>query len=637
MKRQQTPDSRELEASREMKLNPFTLSFKDDTEVQYCKKYYKDTLVQFRFSFFLVLLMYEAFGFLDNRIDPQFINQFHLIRYGIVLPGLSAVLLLSFSKNFEKFWQEAIFAGLLLGGVTCAVLTLKAADNYSYYAGMILIFSAGYYFIKLRFFLAAIAGWIILIFFNVGAFTFARIDPEMLLINDFFFVAINFLGMFTAYNVEYYRRRDFFLNLQLDSRNAEIEEANRSLESKVEERTHELNLAKERAEESDRLKSAFLANMSHEIRTPMNGILGFAELLKVPGLTGEEQRSYFEIIEQSGARLLNTINDIVDISKIESGLMEVLISETNINGLVEFIYNFFKPEVEKKGVAFCFKTALAHDEAVFHTDSEKIYAILSNLVKNAVKYTGRGAIEFGYTINITGTGNTGRPAELEFYVRDTGIGIPKHRQEAIFERFIQADIEDTKALQGSGLGLAISKAYVEMLGGKIRVESEEGQGSVFYFTMPGNIEKPENQSVAKRVPGDDEKTWTRRLKIIIADDDESSGVYLSAAVQKFSREILLVKTGIEAVEACRSHGDADLVLLDLKMPVMGGFEACRMIRKFNKEVVIIAQTAYALVGDREQAIEAGCNDYIAKPYKTKDLREVIHKHTEACLSLQVSE
>ena len=637
MKRQQIPDVPELEASRKMQLNRVTLSFTDDTEKLYLKKHYLDTLVQFRLSFFIVLVIYEAFGFLDSRIDPQFVSLFHLIRYGIVLPGLSAVLLLSFSKNFEKFWQGAIFAGLLLGGFTCSVLTLKAADNYSYYAGMILIFSAGYFFIKLRFFLATIAGWIILIFFNIGALTFARIDPEMLLINDFFFVATNFMGMFTAYNIEYYRRKDFFLNRQLDLQNAGIVEANRNLEWKVEERTREFYLAKERAEESDRLKSAFLANMSHEIRTPMNGILGFADLLKEPGLTGEEQRNYFDIIEQSGARLLKTINDIIDISKIESGQMEVLISETNINEQVEFIYNFFKPEVEKKKVAFSCKNALAHDEAVFQTDGEKIYAILSNLVKNAIKYTDHGAIEFGYTVTATASAGAGKLAELEFYIRDTGIGIPKHRQEAIFERFVQADIEDTKALQGSGLGLAISKAYVEMLGGKIRVESEEGQGSVFYFTMPAKIEKPEEQATPKVVPAEEEKGWTRRLKIIIADDDESSGVYLSVVVQKFSREILLVKTGAEAVEACRSNTDADLLLLDLKMPVMGGLEACRLIRKFNKDVVIIAQTAYALVGDREQAIEAGCNDYIAKPYKTKDLREVIHRHTEASFALQVTQ
>jgi PAS domain S-box-containing protein len=236
--------------------------------------------------------------------------------------------------------------------------------------------------------------------------------------------------------------------------------------------------AKEHAEESDRLKSAFLANMSHEIRTPMNGILGFAELLKEPGLSGDEYYNYIKIIEKSGAYLLNIINDIVDISKIEAGLMKTIIVESNINDQIEYIYNFFKPEVDAKGIILIFNNFLPSDEAVIKTDREKVYAILTNLVKNAIKYTNEGSIEFGYTK---------RDNYLEFYVKDTGIGIPKLRQEAIFERFIQADNEDIKSRQGAGLGLAITKSYIEMLGGKIWLESEVGIGSTFYFTLPYNM------------------------------------------------------------------------------------------------------------------------------------------------------
>jgi len=237
----------------------------------------------------------------------------------------------------------------------------------------------------------------------------------------------------------------------------------------------ELIKARDKAEESDRLKSAFLANMSHEIRTPMSGILGFAELLKEPGLSGEEQNRYIGIIQKSGNRLLNIINEIVDISKIESGSMDVFLSETNINEQVEFIYNFFKPEVEAKRIAFFCHCPLPFGEAIITTDREKVFAILTNLVKNAIKYTREGSISLGYKKT---------DSELEFFVKDTGIGIPKGRQEAIFERFIQADVSDRMAMEGAGLGLAITKAYVEMLGGRIRLESEEGNGSVFYFTIP---------------------------------------------------------------------------------------------------------------------------------------------------------
>lgn len=235
----------------------------------------------------------------------------------------------------------------------------------------------------------------------------------------------------------------------------------------------------EKAQEADRLKSAFLANMSHEIRTPMNGILGFAELLKEPELTGEEQKEYISIIEKSGARMLNLINDIIDISKIESGLMKVYVRESNVNELIKYVYSFFKPETDKKGIQFSFNNSLPSGEAVIKTDREKLSAILMNMVKNAIKFTDSGSIKLGYIKK-----NQNENAELEFFVTDTGIGIPKERHAAIFERFIQADISDIHAYQGAGLGLSISRAFVEMLGGKIGVESEPGKGSSFFFTIP---------------------------------------------------------------------------------------------------------------------------------------------------------
>jgi len=237
----------------------------------------------------------------------------------------------------------------------------------------------------------------------------------------------------------------------------------------------DLIIAKEHAEQSDRLKSAFLANMSHEIRTPMNGILGFAELLKEPYLTGEEQQEYIEIIEKSGARMLNIINDIVDISKIESGLMEVSITESNINEQIEYIYTFFKPKAEHKGIELFFKNSLPSKESIIKTDRKKFYTILTNLVENAIKFTHAGVIEFGYL-------KSGK--YLEFFVKDTGVGIRYEQKEFIFERFRQGDDSQTRKFEGAGLGLSISKAYVELLGGKIWVKSEEGNGSVFYFNIP---------------------------------------------------------------------------------------------------------------------------------------------------------
>ncbi len=381
-----------------------------------------------------------------------------------------------------------------------------------------------------------------------------------------------------------------------------------------------LKKAKEKAEQSDRLKSAFLANMSHEIRTPMNGILGFAELLKQPDLTGDQQQKYISIINKSGARMLNIINEIVDISKIEAGLVEIHMNESNINKRIEDVCTFFKPEAENKNIKLSYVTPLPAKDVIIKTDREKVYAVLANLVKNAIKYTEKGEIELGYNIVET----HGR-VSLQFYVKDTGIGIPKERQEAIFERFIQADIADTMARQGAGLGLTISKAYVEMLGGKIWVESEEGIGSTFYFTLPYNTEtKKETKVAPPALSGSND--LIRKLKILIVEDEETSALLLDIQLAAFGKETLKVRTGTEAVEACKKNPDIDLVLMDIQIPEMNGYEATKKIREFNEEVIIIAQTAYGLSGDREKAIHAGCNDYIAKPIEKDKLVALIQKY-----------
>ncbi len=394
----------------------------------------------------------------------------------------------------------------------------------------------------------------------------------------------------------------------------------------------ELILAKEKAEESDRLKSSFLSNMSHEIRTPMNGILGFAELLKEPNLTGEEQQEYIGIIETSGTRMLNIINDIIDISKIESGSMKILISETNINEQIEYIHTFFKPEIDAKNMQLSFKNSLPSTEAVIKSDREKIYAILTNLVKNAIKFTHSGSIEFGYNLkpakpNTTGTsGYLFEPFELEFYVKDTGIGIRQEQLEIVFERFRQGSESLTRSYEGAGLGLSISKTFVEMLGGKIWVESELGKGSVFYFTIPYNGEQDAKDVIQIADLNDDKEKQIENLKILIAEDDEISAILLTKTIKIFSKEILKAKTGIEALKACRDNPDIDLILMDIQMPEMDGYETTRRIRQFNKDVIIIAQTAYALTGYREKAIAAGCNDYISKPIKKEELMAVMHKY-----------
>ena len=264
---------------------------------------------------------------------------------------------------------------------------------------------------------------------------------------------------------------------------------------------------------------------------------------------------------------------------------------------------------------------MSDEETFAITDRYKLYSILTNLVKNAIKYTDKGSIEFGCEL---------KDATYEFFVKDTGIGIPKNRQGAIFERFIQADIKDIQARQGAGLGLSISKAFIEMLGGRIWVESEVGEGSTFYFTLPNRaassnrvLDESNGSSPYPRIANG---PFVPRLKILIAEDDDTSKQFLSILTMSVSSDLLHATNGLEAVEICRDIPDIDLILMDIDMPGMDGYEATRQIRQFNQKVVIISQTAYGLVGDKEKSIQAGCNDYISKPINPMDLKNLIMKH-----------
>ena len=374
--------------------------------------------------------------------------------------------------------------------------------------------------------------------------------------------------------------------------------------------------AKEKAEESDKLKSAFLANMSHEIRTPMNGILGFSSLLKEPGLSGKQQSKYIALIEESGARMLDIINDLIDISKVESGQMEIYISEVNISEKVRFIVDFFQPEAEKKGLSLTCSNPKEQSDIIVKSDKAKFNAILTNLVKNAIKYTNKGTIAVSYEQ----VGDY-----IHIHVKDTGIGITDSRLNAVFDRFVQADSSISSNYEGAGLGLAISKAFAEMLGGEIWLESKIKVGSRFSFSIPNKrtIQKKKNENYQGTIKDNNAK---KKIKILIAEDDLTSDLLLSTLIKEISKEILHATTGKEAIEICKQNPDIDLILMDVRMPEIDGYNATREIRKFNKDVIIIAQTAYALQGEIQKAKDAGCNDFISKPLKKITLLELINKY-----------
>jgi len=373
----------------------------------------------------------------------------------------------------------------------------------------------------------------------------------------------------------------------------------------------ELISAKEKAEESDNLKTAFLHNISHEIRTPMNAIVGFSALLGEPDLDSRTQKSYIEIIMQSSDHLLSIISDIVDISNIEANLTKTLEHEISLNKTIKSLCNQFIPRAAEKKIELVCETGLSDLDDFILTDSTKLNQILSNLMSNALKFTDKGHIKLHYKLNDN---------FLEFCVSDTGIGISPENHNRIFDCFYQVQSQETRLYEGTGLGLSISKAYVELLGGKIWVSSEPGKGASFFFTIPYK------KQIVKTIPVYEDKVpvdfvFPQKKIILVAEDVESNYKLIRYFLSGSNTEILRAFNGKEAVEKCLTISNIDLVLMDIKMPVMDGYTAVKLIREKNTTIPIIAQTAYA--DDKERAIECGCTGFISKPFDKKNLIKVL--------------
>ena len=395
----------------------------------------------------------------------------------------------------------------------------------------------------------------------------------------------------------------------------------------------ELMKAKDKAEESNRLKTSFLANMSHEIRTPMNAIVGFSTFLKEPDLTQSEKDQYCDIIQDNSNNLLQIIEDILEISKIESGHIHFMVEKTNINELFKNLLTEFRHSNKNDSIEISCRIDELDEDLITLTDSSRLKQVMNNLIINALKFTKQGKVEFGYKlvrssefeVQSSEKQQLSSAGYIEFYVKDTGIGIDKKYKEIIFERFRQVEDFTTRMYGGSGLGLAISKKIVEAMGGKIWVETELKKGSEFIFSLPLiiNKEKPKSKSKSeKKVKGND----LSDLKILIAEDDDDNYKLFEIIFKKTKIKMIRAKDGVECLELFKSNKDIDIVLMDIQMPLMNGLDATRIIKQIRKEVPVIAQTAFALSSDRGRCMEAGCDDVITKPINFEKLYSLIKKY-----------
>lgn len=381
----------------------------------------------------------------------------------------------------------------------------------------------------------------------------------------------------------------------------------------------ELLKEKNRAEESNRLKSAFLANMSHEIRTPLNSILGFSELLSEKTSSPEENILYIDIIKDSSKQLTSLVSDIIDISKIDANIMAIEDNRFSLNKKIAYLYEIFLNEIKSRSIPIeiTAKTALNDGDDYISTDETRLTQILNNLLSNAVKFTENGSIEFGYTL-------TDNNRYLEFYVQDTGIGIMKKNQKKVFGRFKQADTSIGRKYGGTGLGLSISKELTRLLNGKMWLRSEYGKGSTFYFKIPYKKSDSDNSADEQILDFNSEKfIRLKNKKILIVDDNSTVLRLLSALLKKFGFDTVTADSGEKAVHEISTCRNFDLVLLDIQMPDMDGIEVLHLIHKINPAMKVIAQTANAFGEDKEKYILLGFNGHISKPFNRVEILKTI--------------
>lgn len=567
---------------------------------------------QLRMGLLFGVLVYLLFSILDVFAAPLHYQLIWLIRFLVVLPVILLALFAhkDWIHKSSRYWLP-ILTILAQMGIAAMILLMDRSEMayYSYYAGLILMILWGSFVFQLSTSLVLFISILNLLLYNLVAIVFQghlahsihSAEVASLINNNFFLAASSLFTVMGAYQINTYRER--------------LRERNKQLETEKE----ELQIAKEKAEASDRLKTIFLSNMSHEIRTPMNAILGFTELMNQPDTTEEQNEEFHTIIRQKGDELLQLINDIFDSAKIEAGELKLEYQACDLSGLLKDLLLKYRHILKRKHklnqleISVCNRLSSAENEVIL--DEVRLRQILENLLNNAIKFTESGKIIL--TVRK-------QAHELRFSVSDTGMGIPPEKQEVIFERFRQADEGFNRTYGGTGIGLSLVKNLVELHHGRVEVESRIGKGSVFSFTLPfeAATDMPE---MANTHVVNDEVNPLRNKSILVVEDDETNFILLREILQAEDLDITHAVHGKEALEIF-SKKYFDLILMDIKLPVMDGYEATREIRKTDTEIPIIAVTAYAMADEKAQILSSGFNSYLSKPIDISSLIAKLHQH-----------
>ncbi|TLX73897.1 response regulator [Labilibacter sediminis] len=550
----------------------------------------------------LFLYLYYTITFLKNH---NFISAF--FSTFIFLSSLFISIVRTFPFKFRVVW--ILMSIYLLGGflyIESGPLSLGLVMllSYSVLSGILLGNKASIYSIMLNFVMLLVA----------TTLHYTSIVTDALLLDLEFSIYLNLSILFVVINIITVSPLVSFIN----GLNFSFEKERRYKNILTGER-EKLMRAKVKAEESEELKTAFLSNMSHEIRTPMNAILGFSNLLSHKEISVAEKQEFVNLIKINGKNLLTLVEDLIDISKIDSGNLQIKNTPFCLHDMLNEVYSSFKEDINRRGqmnLKLYLKEGIADVNMMVLSDEIRLRQVLINLVGNAIKFTERGFVEFGYELN--------HEDVLQFYVKDTGIGLPAGKESLVFKRFSKVTDGSQKLYGGTGIGLSIAKDLVQLMGGKIWVESEPKVGTTFYFNVPFHKVTNKVDAPAEK-PKENIYNWEGKT-FLVAEDEEDNFRYLEVALSISNASLIWARNGVEAVDIFSRINNIDLVLMDIKMPEMDGYTATAEIKKRNKSVPVIAQTAYAMSEEREKSLLAGCDDYIAKPIGYEDLLSVIHKY-----------